>query len=136
MAYNVEKFTFRPEVGMTCVKVTNEGTGKFCNFMVISAKDGISVSVRSPTPGFPRPTEMTEQEVAEELPEMNKALVEAFKSGKASHHPARSPRHWRGLPRSGTPSGDWSSSCGGGAGRVRATGKYGVCNVFGSCASR
>ena len=79
MAYRVEKFTFRPALGMTCVKVTNEDTGKFCNFMVITAKDGISVSVRSPTPGFSPPSEMSEREVTEELPVMNKVLADAFK---------------------------------------------------------
>jgi hypothetical protein len=78
MAYKVEKFEFRPNAGMTCVKVTNEETGKFCNFMVIKAEGGINVSVRSPDGFFHRPTEMTAKEIKEELPEMNKALVKAF----------------------------------------------------------
>lgn len=78
MAYEVEKFDFRPNVGMTCVKVTNKETGKFCNFMVIKADGGIKVSVRSPDEFFRRSTEMTAKEVKEELPEMNKALVKAF----------------------------------------------------------
>lgn len=78
MAYEVEKFPFRPAVGMTCVKVTNSDTGKFCNFMVVKIDGGINVSVRSPDEFFKRPTEMTAAEIKTELPEMNKALVEAF----------------------------------------------------------
>lgn len=75
--FSLQKFPFRE--GMDCVKVIHLASKKFCNFMVKRTHDGWEFDLRSPTPVFSKPDEMTEAEIRPLLPAMHEALMDEYK---------------------------------------------------------
>ena len=94
MAYEIKQLPFRTD--MSCVAAINSETGKVCKFMVYFGADlatnsvgirsglylvrdtSVFIDSRSPTPGFPAPDEMSEEEVNNEFDAMTKAICEAL----------------------------------------------------------
>lgn len=78
MSYKITMFPFPSFSGKSDPNrhlVTVENTdGKICKFAVFVSPDGIEYSCRTPTPGFPAPNEMTEDEVKSEMADMQDAI--------------------------------------------------------------